>query len=133
MPTMSAERSPLKRGMDNHVEPVAYPVHSLTPLHRMRDVNVRPNVGGKKAPGTLELHTNGLRFQASRGERLDLPFKNIKLAFFQPAEKEILVGNPPLLPCRTFSSLNPTSSILPVHPCPTFALPPIIKQPHRAA
>lgn len=58
---------------------------------RLRDVNVRPNVGGKKAPGTLELHVNGLRFQAARGERLDLPFKNIKLAFFQPAEKEILV------------------------------------------
>ncbi|KAL1528547.1 hypothetical protein AB1Y20_009890 [Prymnesium parvum] len=60
-------------------------------IHRLRDVNVRPNVGGKKAPGTLELHVNGLRFQAARGERLDLPFKNIKLAFFQPAEKEILV------------------------------------------
>lgn len=61
-------------------------------MDRLRDVNVRPNVGGKKAPGALELHVNGLRFQASRGERLDLPFKNIKIAFYQPAEKEILVS-----------------------------------------
>jgi nucleosome binding factor SPN SPT16 subunit len=59
-------------------------------VHRLRDCNVRPNVGGKKAPGTLELHTNGLRFMASRGEKLDLIFKNVKLAFFQPAQKEIL-------------------------------------------
>lgn len=90
-------------------------------VHRLRDVHVRPNVGGKKAAGTLELHTNGLRFQAPsrrrcsppasrrppappappppppppaqapRGEKLDLLFNNIKLAFYQPAEKEILV------------------------------------------
>jgi len=69
---------------------------SLVPIrtgkvHRLRDVNVRPNVGGKKAPGVIELHTNGLRFQAARGEKLDIIFKNIKLAFFQPAQKEILV------------------------------------------
>ena len=60
-------------------------------VHRLRDCNVRPNVGGKKAPGTLEIHSTGLRFQAARGEKLDLIFKNIKLAFYQPAEKEILV------------------------------------------
>ena len=30
-------------------------------------------------------------FQAARGEKLDITFKNVKLAFFQPAEKEILV------------------------------------------
>ena len=60
-------------------------------IHRLRDVFVRPNVGGKKAAGELQLHANGLRFQAPRGEKLDLAFKNIKLAFFQPAEKEVLV------------------------------------------
>ena len=60
-------------------------------IHRLRDINIRPTLGGKKAPGVLELHSNGLRFQAARGEKLDLIFKNIKLAFFQPAEKEILV------------------------------------------
>ena len=45
-------------------------------------------MGGKKAPGTLEIHSTGLRFQAARGEKLDLLFKNIKLAFFQPAERD---------------------------------------------
>ena len=52
-------------------------------VHRLRDVNIRPTLGGKKAPGTLELHANGLRFQSARGEKLDLIFANIKLAFFQ--------------------------------------------------
>ena len=59
-------------------------------IARLRDCYVRPNVG-KKAPGVLEIHANGLRFMASRGEKLDLIFKNIKIAFFQPAEKEIIV------------------------------------------
>ena len=60
-------------------------------VHRLRDIYVRPNVGGKKSSGTLELHANGLRYQALRGEKLDLVFKNVQVAFFQPAEKEILV------------------------------------------
>jgi nucleosome binding factor SPN SPT16 subunit len=29
-------------------------------VHRLRDVYVRPNVGGKKSSGTLELHANGV-------------------------------------------------------------------------
>ena len=63
-------------------------------VHRLRDCYVRPNVGGKKSSGTLELHANGLRFTTSRGEKLDLIFKNIKLALFQAAEKEIIVDVP---------------------------------------
>mmetsp|Transcript_26112 Transcript_26112/g.50719 ORF Transcript_26112/g.50719 Transcript_26112/m.50719 type:complete len:670 (+) Transcript_26112:2-2011(+) len=60
-------------------------------IHRLRDISVRPSLGGKKGSGTLELHANGLRFMSPRGESLDLNFKNIKLAFFQPADKEIIV------------------------------------------
>jgi len=60
-------------------------------VHRLRDVFVRPNVGGKKSSGTLELHANGLRFVTGRGEKLDIIFKNVKLALFQAAEKEIIV------------------------------------------
>ena len=52
-------------------------------VHRLRDCYVRPNVGGKKSSGTLELHANGLRFVTGRGEKLDIIFKNVKLALFQ--------------------------------------------------
>lgn len=73
------------------VEQEALQVNRTGKPPRLRDVHVRPNLGGKKAAGTLELHLNGLRFQAPRGDKLDIVFRNIKLAFFQPAEKEILV------------------------------------------
>lgn len=73
------------------VEQEALQVNRTGKPPRLRDVHVRPNLGGKKAAGTLELHINGLRFQAPRGDKLDIVFRNIKLAFFQPAEKEILV------------------------------------------
>mmetsp|Transcript_4057 Transcript_4057/g.6766 ORF Transcript_4057/g.6766 Transcript_4057/m.6766 type:complete len:1035 (+) Transcript_4057:3-3107(+) len=60
-------------------------------IQRLREVNVRPTLGGRKAQGVLELHSNGVRFQSARGEKIDLIFKNVKLAFFQPADKDILV------------------------------------------
>lgn len=57
--------------------------------------------------GFLEAHTNGFRFSPGKGEfigkyyqafffwllkiRIDILYKNIKHAFFQPAEKELLV------------------------------------------
>ena len=66
-------------------------------MHRLRDVNIRPTLGGKKAPGTLELHANGLRFQSARGEKLDLIFANIKLAFFQVRH----LGHAPTRPAST--------------------------------
>ena len=76
-------------------------------VHRLRDVNIRPTLGGKKAPGTLELHANGLRFQSARGEKLDLIFANIKLAFFQVRH----LGHAPTRPAST-SRLH----IPPLHP-----------------
>jgi FACT complex subunit SPT16 len=55
---------------------------------RMKDVSVRPSLerGTKKQTGTLELQRNGLRFRSLKGGHLDIIFKNIKHAFFQPAD-----------------------------------------------
>ena len=45
--------------------------------------------GGRKA-GTLEAHTNGLRYVGAKAEeQVDVIYSNIKYAFFQPAKKEI--------------------------------------------
>merc|ERR1719337_477792 len=45
--------------------------------------------GGCKA-GTLEAHTNGLRYVGAKAEeQVDVIYSNIKNAFFQPAKKEI--------------------------------------------
>lgn len=60
---------------------------------RLSDLWIRPVFGGRgrKLSGTLEAHANGLRYATSRSdERVDIMFGNIKHAFFQPAEKEMI-------------------------------------------
>ncbi|OMO95969.1 hypothetical protein COLO4_15580 [Corchorus olitorius] len=60
---------------------------------RLTDLWIRPVFGGRgrKIPGTLEAHVNGFRFGTTRAdERVDIMYGNIKHAFFQPAEKEMI-------------------------------------------
>ncbi|GFZ07261.1 global transcription factor C [Actinidia rufa] len=60
---------------------------------RLADLWIRPIFGGRarKLTGTLEAHTNGFRYSTSRqDERIDVMYANIKHAFFQPAEKEMI-------------------------------------------
>ncbi|CAI9101355.1 OLC1v1038658C1 [Oldenlandia corymbosa var. corymbosa] len=60
---------------------------------KVTDLWIRPVFGGRgrKLSGTLEAHTNGLRYSTSRAEeRVDVMYANIKHAFFQPAEKEMI-------------------------------------------
>lgn len=60
---------------------------------KLTELWIRPVFGGRgrKLTGTLETHTNGLRYSTSRpNERVDIMFGNIKHAFFQPAEKEMI-------------------------------------------
>ncbi|WCJ39284.1 FACT complex subunit SPT16 [Euphorbia peplus] len=60
---------------------------------RLTDLWIRPVFGGRgrKLPGSLEAHVNGFRFSTSRSdERVDVMFANIKHAFFQPAEREMI-------------------------------------------
>jgi nucleosome binding factor SPN SPT16 subunit len=39
----------------------------------------------------LEIMANGLRFISTKGEKVDVSFKNIKHAFFQKCEKDLIV------------------------------------------
>lgn len=60
---------------------------------RLPDLWIRPPFGGRgrKIPGTLEAHVNGFRYSTTRSdERVDVMFANIKHAFFQPAENEMI-------------------------------------------
>ncbi|XP_071697254.1 FACT complex subunit SPT16-like [Rutidosis leptorrhynchoides] len=60
---------------------------------RLMDLWIRPPFPGRgrKLPGTLEAHDNGFRYGTSRSdERVDILFGNIKHAFFQSAEKEMI-------------------------------------------
>ncbi|XP_059313362.1 FACT complex subunit SPT16-like [Lycium ferocissimum] len=60
---------------------------------RLPDLWIRPTFGGRarKLSGTLEAHANGFRYSTTRqDERVDIMYGNIKHAFFQPAEKEMI-------------------------------------------
>ena len=50
----------------------------------LTDLEMRPNLAGRKTTGACEIHKNGIRFRSNRGEKLDVLFKNMKHAVFQP-------------------------------------------------
>eukprot|EP00731_Ephydatia_muelleri_P026734 Em0018g834a len=41
--------------------------------------------------GTLEAHLNGLRYTTLKGDKVDILYKNVKHAFFQPSKNEMIV------------------------------------------
>ena len=58
---------------------------------RLADLTMRPQLSGKKSLGTLEAHTNGLRFTSKKGEAIDVMYANVRNALFQPCEREVSV------------------------------------------
>ncbi|KAF4755838.1 FACT complex subunit SPT16, variant 2 [Perkinsus olseni] len=57
----------------------------------LRDLNVKPQLGStgrNRAVGTLEAHQNGFRFTSSRAEHVDIIYRNIAHAIFQPCEND---------------------------------------------
>lgn len=48
---------------------------------------------GKRVPGKLEIHQNGIRFQSplSTQQRVDVLFSNVRHLFFQPCAHELIV------------------------------------------
>ena len=67
-------------------------VESKRPIAILGDVSIRPNLEGKKLPGDVQIHSNGLRYQPIRGDqRVDVLFSNIKHLFFQPCDHELYV------------------------------------------
>ncbi|KAI9595339.1 FACT complex subunit spt16 [Syncephalis fuscata] len=63
------------------------------PRIRLPLVFIRPSMEGKRVPGELQIHQNGLRYQSPlrADQRVDLLFSNIKHLFFQPCDNELVV------------------------------------------
>jgi nucleosome binding factor SPN SPT16 subunit len=59
----------------------------------MDNVYVRPAMEGKRVPGKVEIHQNGLRYQSplQTTHRVDILFSNVKHLFFQPCQHELIV------------------------------------------
>eukprot|EP00118_Oscarella_pearsei_P025297 m.307942 g.307942 ORF g.307942 m.307942 type:complete len:566 (+) comp43069_c0_seq1:257-1954(+) len=61
---------------------------------RLKDLYIRPNItsGKAKSNGVLEAHVNGFRFTSYRGgTNVDILYSNIRFAFFQPCDHEMIV------------------------------------------
>lgn len=58
---------------------------------KLGDVFPRPALDGKRLPGDVEIHQNGLRYQSMGNQRVDVLFSNIKHLFFQPCDNELIV------------------------------------------
>jgi len=59
---------------------------------KLPEVFVRPALDGKRLPGEVEIHQNGLRYQSPMGtQKIDVLFSNVKHLFFQPCDHELLV------------------------------------------
>ncbi|KAL3953135.1 hypothetical protein ACCO45_013078 [Purpureocillium lilacinum] len=57
------------------------------------NVYIRPAMEGKRVPGKVEIHQNGIRYQSplNAQHRVDVLFSNIKHLFFQPCQHELIV------------------------------------------
>lgn len=58
---------------------------------KLSHLSIRPALGGRKTVGVLEAHPNGFRFTSNKKGTVDITFKNIKHAFFQPSENDPII------------------------------------------
>ncbi|KAF9484717.1 FACT complex subunit SPT16 [Pholiota conissans] len=58
---------------------------------KMPEAFIRPALDGKRLPGEVEIHQNGIRYLSMGSQKVDILFSNIKHLFFQPCDHELLV------------------------------------------
>lgn len=66
-------------------------LHTSKGNPRLKDIYMRPSLTSRKCTGSLEAHVNGFRYQTIKGEKCDLLYKNIKHAFYQPCDGEMII------------------------------------------
>ncbi|KAF2839097.1 SPT16-domain-containing protein [Patellaria atrata CBS 101060] len=60
--------------------------------YKLDMIFVRPALDGKRVPGHVEIHQNGLRYiHGQNMQKIDILFSNIKHLFFQPSQHELIV------------------------------------------
>ncbi|XP_071446313.1 FACT complex subunit spt16 isoform X2 [Hetaerina americana] len=58
---------------------------------KLKDLYIRPNIVSKRMTGSLEAHVNGFRYTSVRGDKVDILYNNIRNAFFQPCDGEMII------------------------------------------
>ncbi|KAI1509021.1 FACT complex protein [Pyrenophora tritici-repentis] len=60
--------------------------------HMLDLIFIRPALDGKRIPGSVEIHQNGLRYvHGNNSAKIDVLFSNMKHLFFQPSQHELIV------------------------------------------
>ncbi|EEP78331.1 hypothetical protein UREG_03177 [Uncinocarpus reesii 1704] len=85
-------REQVKKEMEDVVEQdKLVEIRNRRPV-KLPDVYLRPPLDGKRVPGEVEIHQNGLRYLSPlRSEHVDVLFSNVKHLFFQPCAHEMIV------------------------------------------
>merc|ERR1711962_1447235 len=66
-------------------------IHQSKNNPRLKDIYMRPTLTSRKCTGSLEAHVNGFRYQTIKGEKCDVLYKNVKHAFYQPCDGEMVI------------------------------------------
>ncbi|OAQ97950.1 hypothetical protein LLEC1_05240 [Akanthomyces lecanii] len=89
----SVKKEQEKKDMEDVVEQ-----DKLTEIRNRRpavldNVYIRPAMEGKRVPGKVEIHQNGIRYLSplNAQHRVDILFSNVKHLFFQPCQHELIV------------------------------------------
>lgn len=89
----SVKKEQEKKDMEDVVEQ-----DKLTEIRNRRpavldNVYIRPAMEGKRVPGKVEIHQNGIRYQSplNAQHRVDILFSNVRHLFFQPCQHELIV------------------------------------------
>lgn len=92
MRKVAARKEQEKKEMEDVVEQEKLvEIRNRRPI-KLSDVYLRPALDGKRVPGEVEIHQNGLRYHSPlRNEHVDIVFSNVKHLFFQPCVGELIV------------------------------------------
>lgn len=89
----AVKKEQVKKDMEDVVEQ-----DKLTEIRNRRpavldNVYIRPAMEGKRVPGKVEIHQNGIRYLSplNAQHRVDILFSNVKHLFFQPCQHELIV------------------------------------------
>jgi len=58
---------------------------------KLKDLYMRPTIVQRRMTGSLEAHNNGFRYTSIRGDKVDVLYNNIRSAFFQPCDSEMII------------------------------------------
>jgi nucleosome binding factor SPN SPT16 subunit len=92
------------------------------PVPRLKDMQMRPFLSGRKTVGQLECHANGLRFVSTKGEHFTIIYANIKNMIYAPCTETdervlfhftfkhaLMIGKKKSYTCQFFAQVVDTS------------------------